>query len=73
MNDLLEGMRVLDLGHHTAGPYCAKLFGDAGAEVVHVERPGDGDPARRLSPLLDDGSGEPISAVYAFLNAGKHR
>ena len=71
MNDLLEGLRILDLGHYTAGPYCAKLFADAGADVIHVERPGAGDPARALPPLLDDGAGGTISAVYAFLNAGK--
>ena len=71
MNDLLEGLRILDLGRYTAGPYCAKLFADAGADVIHVERPGAGDPARALPPLLDDGSGEAVSAVYAFLNADK--
>lgn len=44
----LEGIRVLDLGTYIAGPYCATLLGEFGAEVVKVERPGAGDNLRRF-------------------------
>jgi crotonobetainyl-CoA:carnitine CoA-transferase CaiB-like acyl-CoA transferase len=40
----LEGIRVLDLGHHIAGPLAAVMLADQGAEVVRVDRPGAGSP-----------------------------
>jgi crotonobetainyl-CoA:carnitine CoA-transferase CaiB-like acyl-CoA transferase len=67
---LLDGVRVLDLGILAAGPYCAKLLGDAGADVIHVERP-DGDPSRDLGPFAPDDTDGRFSATFAFLNANK--
>ncbi|KAL3832053.1 hypothetical protein ACJMK2_023732 [Sinanodonta woodiana] len=46
----LEGLRVLDLTRVLAGPYCSMLFGDLGAEVIKVERPGQGDDTRSWGP-----------------------
>jgi crotonobetainyl-CoA:carnitine CoA-transferase CaiB-like acyl-CoA transferase len=42
----LAGLRVLELGHFIAGPFCARLLADLGADVIKVEPPGKGDPAR---------------------------
>jgi len=65
----LAGIRVLDFSEQIAGPYCAKLFVDAGASVVKVERP-EGDSLRRWSATGAD-LGDEDSALFRFLNAGK--
>jgi len=44
----LEGIRIIDSAHQYPGPYCSMLLGDLGAEIIKVERPGVGDPARFL-------------------------
>ncbi len=44
----LEGIRILDSAHQYPGPYCSMLLADMGAEVLKVERPGVGDPARQV-------------------------
>jgi crotonobetainyl-CoA:carnitine CoA-transferase CaiB-like acyl-CoA transferase len=49
-NQVLAGIRVIDLGQALAGPFAATMLGDFGAEVIKVERPGAGDPMRRLGP-----------------------
>jgi formyl-CoA transferase/CoA:oxalate CoA-transferase len=45
----LQGVRVVDVSENLAGPFCAQILGDLGAEVMKVERPG-GDPARAWGP-----------------------
>jgi formyl-CoA transferase len=51
-NDLpLQGVRVLELGQLIAGPFCARLLGDFGAEVIKIEPPGAGDPLRNWREL----------------------
>ena len=51
----MSGVRVLDLGVWVAGPFAASLLADFGAEVIKVERPGQGDPIRHRDVL--DGPG----------------
>jgi crotonobetainyl-CoA:carnitine CoA-transferase CaiB-like acyl-CoA transferase len=48
----LDGLRVIDLTSHLSGPYCSMLLADQGADVIKVERPGDGDDARRMPPFV---------------------
>jgi CoA:oxalate CoA-transferase len=52
----LAALRVLDLTHMLAGPYCTWVLGALGAEVIKVEVPGRGDFTRSVAPFLDDKS-----------------
>ena len=63
----LEGIRVVDLTEALAGPICAMLLGDLGADVIKVERPGKGDQARGYGPPFIDGE----SAYFMSLNRNK--
>jgi succinate--hydroxymethylglutarate CoA-transferase len=53
----LTGVRVVDFSRFFAGPYCAQLLGDLGADVVKVELPGSGDPLRTQGPPFFHGNG----------------
>ncbi len=66
----LSGVRVLDLTHHVAGPYCTKLLADFGADVVKVERP-DGDITRSVPPFAGDHPHTDNSLLFAYLNTSK--
>ena len=55
---LLAGIRVLDFGRLIAGPYCAALPGDLGADVIRVERV-EGGEDRSLPPVTAAGEGDP--------------
>jgi CoA:oxalate CoA-transferase len=65
MTEPLEGLRVLDFSIMLAGPYCARLLADVGAEVIKIEPP-EGDDMRLRTPLRDG-----HSAYFGQLNAGK--
>ena len=65
----LQGIRVVDFSQEIAGPYCTKLFADAGADVVKVEPPA-GDSLRRWSASGADLGGRD-GALFRFLNASK--
>ena len=66
MDGILSGIRVLDFGRYIAGPYCAALLGDLGADVIRIERL-DGGEDRWLLPVGEDGTG----ALYLPCNRNK--
>jgi CoA:oxalate CoA-transferase len=65
MTPPLDGIRVLDFSIMLAGPYCARLLADVGADVIKIEPP-EGDDMRLRTPLRDGNS-----AYFGQLNAGK--
>src|SRR5215472_8925605 len=67
----LADIRVLDLTHHIAGPYCTKLLATYGAEVIKIERPGTGDPARQVGPFPGDVPHLEKSGLFLHLNTHK--
>lgn len=67
----LCGLKIIDLSHYVAGPYCTKLLCGLGADVIKVERPDGGDPARRLGPFPGDKPDAERSGIFSFLNVGK--
>ena len=66
----LAGLRVVDFTRVLAGPYCTRLLADLGAEVIKIERPGEGDEIRYTTLQLEPGRSDQ-STYYVRLNAGK--
>ena len=67
MKTILDGIRVVEMTEALAGPYCAMLLGDFGADVIKVERPGTGDQARGWGPPFVGGE----SAYFLAANRNK--
>jgi len=67
----LDGITVLDLGTDIPGPYCAKMLADYGAEVIKIEDPAGGDPARRAGPFPGDIPHPEKSGLFLHLNTNK--
>lgn len=63
----LSGLRVIDLTRVVSGPYCTMTLGDMGAEVIKVEKPGDGDEARGFAPPYQGDQ----SAYFLSVNRNK--
>lgn len=68
---LLEGLKLLELGQFISAPYCGKLLADMGAEVMKIEPPATGDPARQYGPFLSDDPHRERSGLFLYLNANK--
>jgi crotonobetainyl-CoA:carnitine CoA-transferase CaiB-like acyl-CoA transferase len=66
-----EGIKVVEYATMVSGPYCGKLFADMGADVVKVEEPPSGDPARRRGPFPGDQPHPERSGLFAYLNTSK--
>jgi len=67
----LTGVKVLECAQFVAGPYCAKLLADLGAEVIKIEPPGAGDRSRKRGPFPDDIPHTEKSALFLYLNTNK--
>ena len=69
----LSHIKVLDLSRVLAGPWCAQILGDLGADVVKVENPVSGDDTRRWGPpfLKDETGAEADAAYYLCANRNK--
>lgn len=71
----LDGVRVIDMTRVAAGPYCAMILADMGADVIKVERPIVGDDSRRYGPpFVDVRAGardDRLSLYFVSLNRNK--
>ena len=70
----LAGIRIFDLTRILAGPTCTQLLGDLGADVIKIERPGEGDDTRKWGPPYvkgADGTDTTESAYYLAANRNK--
>lgn len=70
----LAGIRILDLSRILAGPTATQLLGDFGADILKIERPGEGDDTRSWGPpfvVNTDGSSSDESAYYLCANRNK--
>jgi crotonobetainyl-CoA:carnitine CoA-transferase CaiB-like acyl-CoA transferase len=65
-NGALEGIRIIDFSHVYQGPVGTQILADCGADVIKVERPGEGDWSRSWGPFI-----EGVSAPFASLNRNK--
>jgi benzylsuccinate CoA-transferase BbsF subunit len=70
-DNALQGIRAIELGEGVSAPFCAKLLGDYGADVVKVEMPGSGDVARHWGPFPGDRPDPEKSGLFFFLNTNK--
>lgn len=62
----LAGLKVIDMTRVVAGPLCGQILGDLGADVVKIERPGEGDDCRRVAPpwFREPTSNDPGDSTY---------
>ena len=66
MSNVLQGIRVLDFGRYIAGPFCASLLADLGADVIRIERV-QGSEDRFLAPVTPQGDGA------TFMQTGRNK
>ncbi len=70
----LDHLKVLDLSRVLAGPYCAQMLADLGADVIKVERPNDGDDTRKWGPpFMPDAQGNPTPHATYFHTTNRNK
>jgi len=68
---VLSGIKVIDLTHYIAGPFCTKLMAALGAETIKVEKPSEGDGTRKMGPFPSDKPDPDKSGLFLYLNTDK--
>ncbi|HWP13491.1 MAG TPA: CaiB/BaiF CoA-transferase family protein [Ramlibacter sp.] len=70
----LDGIRVLDLSRVLAGPWCTQTLADLGADVIKIERPGNGDDTRGWGPpFLKDQAGHDTAEAAYYLSTNRNK
>src|SRR5438309_11136512 len=72
VTDVLAGIRVLDFGRYIAGPFCAALLADFGAEVIRIERLGGGEDRPSIPVGIPVGAG-PAGGGAMFLAMNRNK
>ena len=73
-NGPLSGITVIDLTRILAGPFCTQLLGDLGADIIKIERPGEGDDTRRFGPpYLHDDAGTDTGESAYFMSCNRNK
>ena len=74
MTGTLSGLRVVDLSRILAGPSCTQILGDLGADIIKIERPGDGDDTRKWGPpYLKDADGQDTTESAYYLSCNRNK
>jgi crotonobetainyl-CoA:carnitine CoA-transferase CaiB-like acyl-CoA transferase len=69
----LSHIRVLDLSRVLAGPWATQILGDLGAEIIKIEKPGEGDETRAFGPPFLNGAGGGKGDATYFLSANRNK
>jgi CoA:oxalate CoA-transferase len=67
----LANLKVLDLTHHIAGPFCSRMLADLGASVIKIEKPGTGDGMRKIGPFAGGSTDPEKSLPFHYYNFNK--